>query len=33
VPNGPWLLYGDNNPFAQRHSRGSALGEVAENRR
>jgi hypothetical protein len=21
VPNGPWLLYGDNNPFAQRHYR------------
>lgn len=37
VPSGPWLLYGDNNPFAQRRSRGakpdSGSVEVAVNRR
>ena len=30
VPNGPWMTYGDNNPFAQRRSRVASAGTKSE---
>jgi hypothetical protein len=32
VPNGPWALYGDNNPLALRRTRLTGTREVVVNR-